>query len=186
MDGFDYWEVHPARGAISRVHVEWRLSPYNPVNLPEGVDAARLQKTRVTQKEFADGTADVEEDEWGGTPRVSNTGVHRKTKGAWRGSTWFFLGVKPVAGPARRRIVGKKPPVLVTDEWKLLQELRNDPEFKRGALVDSLSVQGIERAQLEAAQRVCPDVRAFYVGKLAESLGQKCAGHVAGGKEGGP
>ena len=85
LDGFDYWEVHPARGAISRVHVEWRLSPYNPANLPEGVDVARLQKTRVTQKEFADGTADVEEDEWGGTPRVSNTGVHRKTKGALAG-----------------------------------------------------------------------------------------------------
>ena len=44
--GFDYWEVHPARGAISRVHVEWRLSLYNPANLPEGVDVTRLQKAR--------------------------------------------------------------------------------------------------------------------------------------------
>ena len=24
LDGFDYWEVHPARGAIARIHVEWR------------------------------------------------------------------------------------------------------------------------------------------------------------------
>ena len=36
----------------------------------------------------------------------------------------------------------------------------------------SLSVQGIERAQLSAAQRVCPDLRAAYVGKLAESMGR--------------
>ena len=34
----------------------------------------------------------------------------------------------------------------------------------------SLSVAGIKRQQLAPAQRVCPDVRAAYMGKLAESL----------------
>jgi len=110
LDGFDYWEVHPARGAISRVHVEWRRSLYNPANLPAGVEMGDLQKVRVTQKEFADGTADVEQDEWGETPRVSSAGVTRMSRGAWRGTTWFFLeNANPVPGPARRRIVGKKP-----------------------------------------------------------------------------
>jgi len=69
LEGFDYWEVHPARGAISRVHVAWRKSLYNPAEFPEGVAITDLQKVRITQKEFTDGTADVEEDEWGETPR---------------------------------------------------------------------------------------------------------------------
>ena len=69
-------------------------------------------------------------------------------------------------------MVGKKPPLFVTEEWELLKKLRTDPEFCRGALVDSLSVAGIERQQLAAAQRVCPDLRAAYLGKLAESLSQ--------------
>ena len=100
LEGFDYWEAHPARGAIARVHVEWRRNLYNPANLPEGVTQDALQKVRVTQKEFADGTADVEKDEWGETPRRSDTNVTRKTAGAWRGSTWFFLnGVEPLPGP---------------------------------------------------------------------------------------
>ena len=64
LEGFDYWEVHPARGAISRVHVAWRRSLYNPAELPDGVELGDLQKIRITQMEFADGTADVEEDEW--------------------------------------------------------------------------------------------------------------------------
>jgi hypothetical protein len=65
---------------------------------------------------------------------VPDVGVTRKTKGAWRGSTWFFLeGAKPVAGPARKRIVGKRPPLFVTEEWELLKKLRTDPEFQRGA-----------------------------------------------------
>ena len=115
----------------------------------------------------------MEEDEWGETPRVSNAGVTRKTKGAWRGTTWFSLEhARPLPGPARRRIVGKKPPLFVTEEWELLRKLRTDPEFHRGALVDSLSVAGIERQQLAAAQRVCPDLRVVYLGKLAESLSQ--------------
>ena len=68
-----------------------------------------LQKVRITQKEFADGTADVEQEEWGETPRQSNMGVARRSKGAWRGTTWFFLeNANPVPRPARRRIVGKK------------------------------------------------------------------------------
>jgi hypothetical protein len=177
LEGFDYWEVHPARGAISRVHVAWRRSLYNPAELPEGVVTTDLQKVRITQKEFSDGTADVEEEEWGETPRESNTGVTRKTPGAWRGTTWFFLeNVRPVPGPPGRRIVGKKPPLFVTEEWELLKKLRTDPEFRRGALVDSLSVAGIERQQLAAAQRVCPDLRVAYLGKLAESLSRPAEG----------
>ena len=132
-----------------------------------------LQKVRMTQKEFADGTADVEQDEWGETPRQSNMGVARKTKWAWRGTTWSFLeNANPVPGPARRRIVGKKPPLFVTEEWELLKKLRTGVEFQHGALVDPLSVAGIERQQLAAAQRVCPDLPAAYTGKLAESLGR--------------
>ena len=101
-----------SRGAVSRVHVEWRRSLYNLAYVPEGVEMSDLQKVRITQKEFADGTADVEQDEWGETPRQSNACVTRKTKGAWRGMTWFFLeGANPAPGPARRRIVGKRPPV---------------------------------------------------------------------------
>ena len=88
-------------------------------------------------------------------------------------TTWFFLEhVNPVPGPTRRRIVGKKPPLFITEEWELLKKLRTDPEFQHGALVDSLSVAGIDRRQLAAAQRVCPDLRVMYMGKLAESLGR--------------
>ena len=122
LEGFDYWEVHPARGAISRVHVAWRKTLYNPAELPDGVALTDLQKVRITQKEFTDVTADVEEDEWGETPRESNTGVTRKTRGAWRGTKWFFLeNVRPVPGPPKRRLVGKKPPLFVTEEWALLK-----------------------------------------------------------------
>ena len=97
----------------------------------------------------------------------------RTTRGAWRGTTWFFLeGVETLPGPARRRITTKRPPLFVTEEWELLKKLRTDPEYKRSALVDSLSVQGIERAQLSAAQRACPDLRAAYLGKLAEEMGK--------------
>ena len=132
-----------------------------------------MQKVRITQKEFTDGTADVEEDEWGETPRESNVGVTRGTRGAWWGTTWFFLAnVRRVPGPPRRRMVGKRPPLFVTEEWELLKRLRTNPDFRRGALVDSLSVAGIERQQLAAAQRVCPDLRAAFLGKLAESLSQ--------------
>ena len=173
LDSDDYYELHPARGAIARVHVGWRLEPWNPDFLPEGVKQEDLQKIRITQKEFADGTADVVRDEWGGTPRGSRK-VTRATKGAWKGTTWFFLdGAEPVPGPARRRVTGKRPPLFVTDEWEYLKQLRTDPDFQRGAAVDSLSVQGIERTQLAAAQRVCPDLRAAYVGKLAEFLGKE-------------
>ena len=55
LEGFDYWEAHPARGAIVRVHVEWRRNLYNPANLPEGVTQDALQKVRVTQKELRTG-----------------------------------------------------------------------------------------------------------------------------------
>ena len=89
LEGLDYWEVHPARGAGSRVHVEWRRSLYNPAGLPEGVTLDGLQKERITQKEFADGTADVEQDEWGET-RVIRTwaspGRRRELGGGRRGS----------------------------------------------------------------------------------------------------
>ena len=60
----------------------------------------------------------------------------------------------------------------MTEEWELLKKLRTDPEFQRGVLVDSLSVAGIERHRLASAQRVCPDLRAVYMGKLAEHLGR--------------
>ena len=74
-------------------------------------------------------------------------------------------------GPARRRITGKKnKPLFVTEELELLKKLRTDPEYKRSALVDSLSVQGIERIQLSASQRKCPDLAAAYLGKLAEQM----------------
>ena len=83
----------------------------------------------------------------------------------------FLNGVEPLPGPPRRRIVGKKPPLFVTGEWDLMKKLRTeDPEFQRGALVDSLSVAGIERQQLAAAQCTCPDFRAVCMGKLAESM----------------
>ena len=69
-------------------------------------------------------------------------------------------------------MVGKRPPLFVTEELELFKKLRKNPDFHRGALVDSLSVAGIERQQLAAAQRVCPDFRAVYLGKLAEGLSQ--------------
>ena len=63
LDGFDYWEVHPARGALARIHVEWRQNLFNPDRLPDGVERDQLQPVRITQREFADGTLDVEQDE---------------------------------------------------------------------------------------------------------------------------
>ena len=98
--GFDYYEVHPARGAVARVHIEWRRDFWNPDHLPQGITQDMLQKTRVTQQEFGDGTMDVVQDEWGGTPR-GKTKVTRKDRKAWVGTTWFFLhGEKALPGPA--------------------------------------------------------------------------------------
>ena len=133
-----------------------------------------LQKARITQQEFADGTQDVVQDEHGGgVAEPRRTRITKKSRGAWRGMTWFFLhGSRVVAGPVRRRITSKRPPLFVSEEWELLKTLRTDPEFKRSALVDSLTVQGIERTQLAAAQRQCRDQKAAYLGKLAEELGK--------------
>ena len=151
----------------------WRLEPWEPEGLPDGVEKEDLQKVRITQKEYADGTADVVKDEWGAEVRPRGKTVTRQTRGAWRGTTWFFLqGVETVPGPARRRVSTKRPPLFVTEEWEYLKKLGTDPEFRKSALVDSLSVQGIERTQLVAAQRACPDLRAPYTGKLAEFLKQ--------------
>ena len=62
--------------------------------------------------------------------------------------------------------------MFISEEWELLKKLRTDPEYKRSALVDSLSVQGVEQTQLVAAQRQCRDLKAAYLGKLAEELGK--------------
>ena len=40
----------------------------------------------------------------------------------------------------------------------------------RSASQLSLTVAGIERSQLSAAQRVCPELKAIFLGKLAEEL----------------
>ena len=91
LEGFDYWDVHPARGAITRVHVEWRRDLFEPDTWPEGVASKDVQTKRITQKEFADGTMDIVEDEWGVTPRGtgdSKPKATRRTKDAWRGTPW--------------------------------------------------------------------------------------------------
>ena len=123
-----------------RLHVEWRTELWEPEGLPEGVEADQLQKKRVSQKEFSDGTLDVVSDEWGRSGPARNgarVSVTHRTPGAWRGSTWFFLkGAEPVAGPARRRYRQKGPPLFVTEEWELLKKLRTSPEYRRAKLVD--------------------------------------------------
>ena len=99
--------------------------------------------------------------------------VTRTSPGAWGGSTWFFLkGVEAVAGPPQRRYRKKGPPLFVTEEWELLKKLRTSSDYKRAKLVDSLTVQGIERTQLAAVQRICEDLKVVYTGKLAEELGR--------------
>ncbi len=120
LDGLDYYEMHPARGAVVRVHVEWRSTLWEPEGLPEGVDVEQLQGKRVAQKEFHDGSMDVVSDEWGQAGAVVGPAAHqvvsRRSPGAWRGSTWFFLkGAEPVAGPAQRRYRAKGPPLFVTE-----------------------------------------------------------------------
>ena len=112
IDGFDYYDVHPARGAVARVHVEWRIQKWNPNDLPPGIDQEDLQKKRFTQKEYADGSVEVEEDEWGATPR--NERVTKRNKKAWRGTTWFFLrGVEdPRPAPTGKRYRHKGPPLV--------------------------------------------------------------------------
>ena len=91
LQGFENYEVHPARGAIARVHVDWRTEKFNPDHLPDGMGCELLQKVRITQKEYADGTVDVEQDEWGETPRRGLPKRGKKAPGAWRGTTWFFM-----------------------------------------------------------------------------------------------
>ena len=91
---FDYYEVHPARGAVARVHVEWRRDLYNPHDLPEGVKQSDLQDTRVTQKEYADGTYDVVEDKW----RTNRTHQRQRWVGGARAS-----GVGPLGSSSRER-----------------------------------------------------------------------------------
>ena len=93
----DYYEVHPARGAVARVHVTWRSALWEPLHLPEGMKLEDLQKARITQKEFADGTQDIVQDEHGGAVGHREARVTKKTRGAWRGMTWFFLQGSQVA-----------------------------------------------------------------------------------------
>ena len=66
----------------------------------------------------------------------------------------------------------KGPPVIATNEWELLTKMRTSDEISRSALVDSLTVAGIERSQIATAQRTCPDLKAAYLGKLAKGLGR--------------
>ena len=121
----DYWEIHPARGALARIHVDWRKAQYLPRDLPDKVELDSLQETRVTQREYADGSADVEVDKWAKdeTPRGRER-VGAWTPGAWRGTTWFFLeGVATIPGPARKRVTSKRAPLFVTEEWEYLKKL---------------------------------------------------------------
>ena len=84
----DYYEVHPAHGAIAWVHVTWLSALWEPFHLPEGVKLEDLQKTRITQKEFADGTQDVVQDEHGGgVAEPHRSRITKKTRGAWQGMT---------------------------------------------------------------------------------------------------
>merc|ERR1712026_546125 len=96
--------------------------------------------------------------------------VIKKNKQAWRGTTWFFLKeVKdPKPAPVGKRYRHKGPPMIVSDEWELLKKMRTSPEWRRGALVNSLTVAGIERSQISSAQRICPELKAIFLGKLAE------------------
>ena len=47
----DYWEIHPARGALARIHADWRKAQYLPRDLPDKVKVNDLQDVRVTQRE---------------------------------------------------------------------------------------------------------------------------------------
>jgi len=110
-----------------------------------------------------------------GEPKgVSKRGRAKKgTSGVWRGTTWFFVqGAQTIPAPPRRRMRKKGPPAFVTEEWELMKKLKANPEFAKQTLVDSLAVAGIERANLSAAQRRCPDLKAAYLGKLASELGR--------------
>ena len=125
---FDHYELHPARGAIAQAHVEWRWEEWNPHDLPGDLTQHSLQKKRVTQKEFADGTLDTVEDEWGGTPRPDHDErgrvkkITRKTKGACRGMIWFFLKESSgVPAPPRKQMRAKGLPSAETDVDRLLR-----------------------------------------------------------------
>ena len=98
--------------------------------------------------------------------------VTKKTPGAWRGRTWFFLkGAGESAGPVvKKRYSTKSIPRDATEVDKIIRKSGAEPE-SRGILTAGLSIHGIERVRFGNAQRECPDLRAVYLGKVVESKG---------------
>ncbi len=128
--------------------------------VPRGVDPGGpkpddLSDVRITQVEYRDGTADAIRDNW---RERGECAVAPKVRDMWIGTTWFILrGSDEVAGPARKRMRVKGIPAATKEELEIMKKLRTGAGIDRGALVVSLSVAGIERMQLAAAQRRCKD-----------------------------
>ncbi|MCP4242184.1 MAG: hypothetical protein GY772_16640, partial [bacterium] len=96
-----------------------------------------------------------------------------KVREAWLGATWFFLrGSEEVPGPRLKRMRAKGIPEATHDELELMKKLRTGAGIDRGALVSSLSVAGIERAQLAAAQRRCKDLAVYVAVCLTRETGE--------------
>ena len=174
----DYYEVYPERGALCRTHVERRVKEWNPNDLPGQFAEADLPKRRLVEKEFAAGGRDVVEDERGGTPRPHRdvrgrrVRVTRKTPGARRGRTWFFLKKLGEGDDApKRKRYSKKETPRDASEIDRMSKQSGAGLATRGILPKGLSIHGIERVRFANAQRECPGLKAVYTGKLLEPNG---------------
>ena len=96
-----------------------------------------------------------------------------------RGITWFFLKESLGApAPPRKIIRSKGLPSVETDVDRLLKKIVGGDSSRNAGLVETLPIHGLERAQLSAAQRKCPEVKAAHAGKAAELEGPEAVRKV--------
>ena len=96
----------------------------------------------------------------------------RKTPGALRGRTWFFLN-KPGEdedAPKRKRYSKKEIPRDASEIGRISQQSGAELE-SRGILSKGFSIHGVERVRFANARRECPDLKAVFTGKLLEPKG---------------
>ena len=93
------------------------------------------------------------------------------SRGQWSGVTWFFhKEANREAGVPRRRSMTKKYDSRTDKEVDVIQKLRTGSGVDRDLLALNVSVAGMERIQLAAAQRQCPELGPIYTAVMAKQM----------------
>ena len=166
VDVTDWWDSVVAQHAWVRHHGKSRQALFTPGGYADGPEEAELAATTVTHATYVDGTVDVIRDDWG-----SDT-AQRILALAWVRETWFFtMGHVPGEQPFRRRLRGKQQPRAEVPEAEVIRALHTGAGVNRQGLMASMSGMGIEKVKLGAAQRLCPELAAYYTVHLAWGAG---------------